>query len=62
MRNSPLLTRRTDWITSPFGLPQFMAPPAGAAVFLGHQWNMIPTNTVYEHQVPGYEPTMTFPG
>ncbi|MGW0251902.1 SAVED domain-containing protein [Nocardia goodfellowii] len=40
----------------------FISSPAGAALFLGHQWNMIPATTVYEHQDPGYEPTMTFPG
>lgn len=40
----------------------FMAAPAGSALFLGHQWNMVPTTTVYEHQMPGYVPTMTFPG
>jgi hypothetical protein len=39
-----------------------MASPAGAAMFLGHQWDMIPTTTVYEHLMPSYEPTMMFPG
>lgn len=40
----------------------FIAAPAAAALFLGHQWNMVPTTTVYEHQMPGYAPTMTFSG
>jgi SMODS-associated and fused to various effectors sensor domain len=40
----------------------FLACPAAIAMFAGHQWNMVPTTTVYEHQDPGYVPTMTFPG
>lgn len=40
----------------------FMACPAALAMFSGHQWNMVPTTTVYEHLAPGYVPTMTFPG
>jgi hypothetical protein len=40
----------------------FLACPAAVAMLAGHQWNLVPTTTVYEHQNPGYEPTMTFPG
>lgn len=40
----------------------FFAAPAGIAMFLGHQWNMIPTTTVYEHLDPGYAPTLILPG
>jgi hypothetical protein len=40
----------------------FLACPAAVAMFAGHQWNLVPTITVYEHQSPGYEATMTFPG
>lgn len=40
----------------------FMACPAALAMFAGHQWNMVPTTTVYEHLAPGYGPTMTFLG
>lgn len=40
----------------------FMACPAGVALFLGHRWNTLPTTTVYEHVIPGYEPTITFAG
>ncbi len=39
----------------------FMAAPAGAALFLGHQWNMMPSTVVYEF-VPQdnlYVPTLT---
>jgi SMODS-associated and fused to various effectors sensor domain len=40
----------------------FLACPAAVAMFAGHQWNLVPTTTVYEHQNPGYEPTMILPG
>lgn len=40
----------------------FIAAPMGLALFLGHQWNLVPTTVVYEHQMPGYAPTMTFAG
>jgi hypothetical protein len=37
----------------------FMACPAGVALVLGHQWNLMPRTTVYEHLRPGYAPTIT---
>ncbi|MEV4624590.1 SAVED domain-containing protein [Asanoa sp. NPDC049573] len=37
----------------------FFAAPAGAALMLGHHWNMMPPTTVYEHLVPTYAPAMT---
>ena len=40
----------------------FLACPAAVALFAGHQWNLVPTTTVYDHQDPGYEPTVTLPG
>ncbi|WP_170177040.1 SAVED domain-containing protein [Myceligenerans xiligouense] len=40
----------------------FIAAPAGLALFLGHQWNLVPTTVVYEHLAPGYAPTITFAG
>lgn len=41
----------------PTRLHLFMAAPAGAAVFLGHSWNLMPETVVYEHLDPGYAPT-----
>jgi hypothetical protein len=40
----------------------FFACPAAVALFAGHQWNMVPTTTVFEHLAPGYASTFTFPG
>lgn len=41
----------------------FISSPAGIAFFLGHDWNLIPSTTVYDHLgVRGYAPTMTLPG
>lgn len=41
----------------------FMAAPAGVAMFLGHEWNLMPITTVYEHLgFEGYAPAMTFRG
>lgn len=41
----------------------FIASPAGIALFLGHDWNLLPTTTVYDHLgMRGYTPTMTLPG
>jgi hypothetical protein len=37
----------------------FFAAPAGAALMLGHHWNLMPTTVVYEHLGSTYEPTMT---
>lgn len=37
----------------------FFAAPAGAALMLGHHWNLMPPTTVYEHLSPGYAATMT---
>jgi hypothetical protein len=36
----------------------FMAVPAAAALMAGHQWNLLPPTTVYEHLRPGYAPTI----
>ena len=41
----------------------FIAAPAGAALMLGHIWNLMPPTTVYEFIPPTtYEPTFTFSG
>lgn len=40
----------------------FMSCPAALAMFAGHQWNMVPSTTVYEHLAPGYGATMTLNG
>lgn len=37
----------------------FLAAPAGAALMLGHHWNLMPPTTVYEHLDPSYSPTIT---
>jgi hypothetical protein len=39
----------------------YMAAPAALAMMLGHQWNLMPPTTVYEHLRTGYAPTFTFP-
>lgn len=36
----------------------FIPGPAGIALFLGHQWNLMPNTTLYEHLRPGYAPTL----
>lgn len=38
----------------------YMAAPAALAMMLGHQWNLMPPTTVYEHLRSGYAPTLTF--
>lgn len=40
----------------------FMVCPAGVALMLGHQWNVMPATTVYEYAGGTYGPTITFPG
>ena len=41
----------------------FLAAPAGVALFLGHDWNLMPDTTVYDHVgFDDYVPTMTFRG
>lgn len=40
----------------------FMLCPGGVALMLGHQWNVMPTTTVYEYAGGTYSPTLTFPG
>jgi SMODS-associated and fused to various effectors sensor domain len=41
----------------------FISAPAGLAMFLGHDWNLMPTTTVYEHLgFDGYTPTITLRG
>jgi hypothetical protein len=37
----------------------FLAAPAGAALTLGHHWNLLPPTTVYEHLGSSYAPTVT---
>jgi hypothetical protein len=37
----------------------FIAAPTGLAMMLGHQWNLMPATTIYEHLRPGYTPTLT---
>lgn len=37
----------------------FFAAPAGAALMLGHHWNLMPTTLLYEHLGTTYAPTMT---
>lgn len=37
----------------------FLAAPQGLALMLGHQWNLMPPTTVYEHMRPGYSATIT---
>lgn len=40
----------------------FFAAPAAAALMLGHQWNLLPPTTVYEHLPPkSYAETLTIP-
>lgn len=40
----------------------FLSSPAGAALFLGHEWNRVPTTQVYEDLNPGYAPAFLIPG
>lgn len=40
----------------------FMLCPAGVALMLGHQWNMMPDTTIYEYANDTYHPTLTLPG
>lgn len=42
----------------PSKLHLFLAAPAGAALLLGHDWNLMPDTVVYEHTDPGYAPTL----
>jgi hypothetical protein len=42
----------------PSKLHLFMAAPAGAALLLGHDWNLMPETVVYEHLDPGYAITL----
>jgi hypothetical protein len=37
----------------------FFAAPQGAALMLGHHWNLLPRTTVYEHLGTTYAPAMT---
>jgi hypothetical protein len=37
----------------------FFAAPAGAALMLGHHWNLLPPTAVYEHLGTTYAPAMT---
>ncbi len=37
----------------------FIAGPAGGALVLGHQWNLLPPTVVYEHISHDYAPTFT---
>ncbi|MFI7529701.1 SAVED domain-containing protein [Nocardia salmonicida] len=41
----------------------FLSSPAGVALFLGHDWNLLPTTIVYDHLgIRGYSPTVTLLG
>ncbi|WP_129344653.1 SAVED domain-containing protein [Sorangium cellulosum] len=40
----------------------FLSCPAGAALFLGHVWNRIPSTQLYEDLSPGYTPAFLIPG
>ncbi len=40
----------------------FMQCPAGVALMLGHQWNLMPDTTMYEFVGNNYHPTVTVPG
>lgn len=40
----------------------FMLCPAGVALMLGYQWNVMPATTIYEYAGSEYHPTITFPG
>ena len=40
----------------------FMLCPAGVALILGHQWNVMPATTIYEYAAGTYCPTLTAPG
>lgn len=42
----------------PTRLHLFMAGPAGGALLLGHNWNLMPETVVYEHLDPGYAATL----
>jgi hypothetical protein len=55
--------RTTVAETRPSRIHLFLCAPAGLALFLGHDWNLLPTTCVYEH-VGGasYTPTMTLRG
>jgi hypothetical protein len=39
----------------------YLAAPAALAMMLGHQWNLMPPTTVYEHLRTGYAPTLSLP-
>jgi hypothetical protein len=43
----------------PSGLHLFIAAPAGAALLLGHDWNLLPETVVYELVDNHYVPTVT---
>lgn len=40
----------------------FFLCPAGVALMLGHQWNVMPPTVLYEFVGTSYEPTFSFPG
>ena len=41
----------------------FMSAPAGVALFLGHDWNLMPDTALYDHvKDDKYVPTITLPG
>lgn len=40
----------------------FFLCPAGVALMLGHQWNLMPTTTLYEFAGGTYHPTLSLPG
>jgi hypothetical protein len=44
--------------TYPARVHLFLAAPAGAALLLGHNWNLLPPTLVYERVEPTYAPTL----
>lgn len=49
--------------TRPPKIHLFLCTPAGQALFLGHDWNLLPTTCVYEHLGGArYTPTLTLKG
>lgn len=51
-------TQLDEQTPRPSKLHLFLAAPAGAALLLGHDWNLMPDTVVYEHTDPVYAPTL----
>lgn len=61
-RSARELGRRLASESGATHLHLFFQCPAGAALMLGHQWNVMPDTTIYEFVDGSYEPTITTPG